>query len=90
MVEKALAQLDSHSLPREGGGRQKRLLGVHVGFPQSGPPSSACSHRRARGAPSGTKLGTAIPVEDPNCSRIRSLEGRRPRIDCPVLLQNKP
>src|SRR6266568_596990 len=27
---------DAHSLPREAGGRENRLLGVHVGFPTWG------------------------------------------------------
>src|SRR5262244_3067007 len=31
----------SHGLPREAGGRQKRLLGAQVGFSTSGPPASA-------------------------------------------------
>jgi hypothetical protein len=39
-------------------------------------------------APSGTRLGTKRSSEVPNCNRIRSLEGRRPRISDPVLLQN--
>jgi len=30
------AQPDAHGLPREAGGRQSRLLGAHVGFPNRG------------------------------------------------------
>src|SRR5215470_18700387 len=66
-------QPDAHGLPREAGGRQKRLLGAYVGFPNSGPPSSTCSHRQARSNPSGTRLGTTTPVEHSNSKRIRSL-----------------
>jgi len=78
------AQPDAHGLPREAGGRQKRLLGAYVGFPNSGPPSSTCSHRQARSNPSGTRLGTTTPVEHSNSKRIRSLDGSRPRIESPV------
>ena len=42
---------DPNGLPREAGGRQKRLRGAYVGFPNSGPPSSTCSHRQARWSP---------------------------------------
>jgi len=75
-----------HGLPREAGGRQKRLLGAQVGLRNSGPPASTCGHSRLDGAPSGTRLGTQIPIEDSNCNRIRTLEGRRPRIESPVFL----
>jgi hypothetical protein len=37
-------------------------------------------------SPSGTRLGTRMPVEDSNCIRIAQLEGSRPRILSPVLL----
>ena len=67
-----------HGLPREAGGRQKRLLGAQVGLRNSRPPASTCGHSRLDGAPSGTRLGTQIPIEDSNCNRIRSLDGRRP------------
>ena len=46
--ESTASQPDAHGLPREAGGRLGRLLGPHVGFPNSGPPCSTCSHRQAR------------------------------------------
>src|SRR5262249_25349263 len=77
-----------HGLPSEAGGCLGRLLETRVEFPNSGSPSSPCSHGQAPLSPSGTRLGTQIPVEESNCNRIRSLEGRRPRIGYPVPLQD--
>ena len=68
------------------GAARRDLLRPTMGFPNRRFPDSTCSHGQARRSPSGTKLGTTMHVEAPNCSRIRSLEGNRPRIDYPVLL----
>jgi len=39
-VEEPRPLPDAHGLPREAGGRQKRLLETQVGLPNSGPPAS--------------------------------------------------
>ena len=43
-----------HGLSREAGGRQKRLRGAHVGFPNLGPPSSTWAVSVSL---TGTRLG---------------------------------
>jgi hypothetical protein len=90
MVERATAQPDAHGLPREAGGRQGRLLGPHVGFPNWGLRLQPATTGRPGCAPSGTKLGTRTPVEHSNGNRIRSLEGSRARISNPELLEGVP
>jgi len=83
------AQPGIHGLPREARGRQKRLLVAHVGFPNRGLRLQPAAPGRPSRAPSGTKLGTKRSSEVPNRNRIRSLEGRRPRIGYPVLLRRR-
>src|SRR5215510_8342475 len=74
------------SLPREARACLGRLLGAQVRFPNPGLRLQPAATGRLDGAPSGTRLGTQIPMEDSNCNRIKTLEGRRPRIESPVFL----
>lgn len=41
---------------------------------------------RPGGAPTGTNMGPTGAFENPECNRVRDLEGRRPRTFNPVLL----
>jgi len=64
---------------------RRDFLGITWDSPNEGLRVQPAATGKPGGALSGTRLGTRTLVGDSNCNRIRSLEGRRPRIESPVL-----
>src|SRR5215467_1413396 len=101
MSHRWLTAQPSHGLPREAGGRLDRLLETHVGFPNSGPPSSAwaisvsltgtrlrdrASTQRV-GNPFGPSKPLIFPTQFKGC--VRSLLGERAAAECAPIVPLK-